>query len=791
MIDLQAKHLAQIAQELQISLEQVSATALLLDNDATIPFIARYRKEATGSLDEVKIALIRDRLEQLRELDKRRDTILKTIQEQGKLTPELELQIKEATTMSVLEDLYLPYKPKRRTRATIAREKGLEPLSEKIFTQEDFDLENEAKQYINTEKGVNTIEEALSGARDIIAEKINEDAEARAKMRVYFQENAIYYAKVIEGKEEEGAKYKDYFEWQESLQNAPSHRILAMRRAEKEEIISLDINPDEENAIQLLEDNFVNSKNPAGEQVKLAIKDCYKRLLKSSIETEMRLLSKRKADEEAIKVFAENLRQLLLASPLGEKRILAIDPGIRTGCKTVCLDAQGNLLEYTVIFPDRRKTEATEIITSLCEKYQIQAIAIGNGTASRETETFVRTIGLDKSIIIVMVNESGASIYSASDVAREEFPDHDITVRGAVSIGRRLLDPLAELVKIDPKSIGVGQYQHDVDQNQLKTSLDDTVISCVNAVGVDVNTASKQLLMYVSGLGQSLAQNIIDYRQKNGAFKTRQQLKKVPRLGEKAFEQSAGFLRIRGAENPLDYSAVHPESYTIVEKMAKDQQCTVSDLMTKADIRQKIDIKSYVTEKIGLPTLHDIVSELAKPARDPREAFEVVQFADDVHTMDDLKIGMSLTGIVTNITNFGAFVDIGVHQDGLVHISQMSTKRIASPNEVVKVQQKVQVTVTDIDIPRKRIALSMIGGLQKERPNFQREKQDFSKENKSFNGNNNQNQNFQKNQNFNNNNNKNQNSNQNQKNTQSQKQDNNNPEDFMKKLEELKKKFGQ
>ncbi len=773
---LHAKHLAQIAQELQISLEQVSATALLLDNDATIPFIARYRKEATGSLDEVKIALIRDRLEQLRELDKRRDAILKSIQEQGKLTPELETKIKEAGNMSILEDLYLPYKPKRRTRAMIAKEKGLEPLGELIFAQEAFDLEATAQTYINTEKGVNTIEEALAGARDIIAEKINEDANARAKMRDFFQKNATYTAKIIAGKEEEGAKYKDYFDWTESLQNAPSHRILAMRRAEKEDIISLDVTPDEENAIELLETNFITARNSASDQVKIAIKDCYKRLLKSSIETEMRLLSKKKADEEAIKVFADNLRQLLLASPLGEKRILAIDPGIRTGCKTICLDEQGNLLDHTVIFPDRRKTESIEILKNLCEKYQIQAIAIGNGTAGRETEGFVRSIGLDKSIIIVMVNESGASIYSASDVAREEFPDQDITVRGAVSIGRRLLDPLAELVKIDAKSIGVGQYQHDVDQNLLKTSLDDTVISCVNAVGVDVNTASKQLLTYISGLGQTLAQNIVEYRQKNGSFKSRQELRKVARLGEKAYEQSAGFLRIRNAENPLDYSAVHPEAYPIVEKMAKDQQCTVKELMTKADIRQKIQVTNYVTEKIGLPTLQDILLELAKPARDPREAFEVIQFADDVHSLDDLKIGMSLTGIVTNITNFGAFVDIGVHQDGLIHISQMSTRRVNSPHDVLKVQQKVQVTVIEIDIPRKRVALSMIGGSARERTTTTNQK-----ENQRENQNRNQNRNQEQPRN----------QTDNKKETEkTNEQSGNTQEDFMKKLEELKKKFG-
>lgn len=696
-----------IAQELKISERQVAATALLLDNDATIPFIARYRKEVTGSLDEVMIALIRDRLHQLRELNKRRESILKSIEEQGKLTDDLKEKIEAAETMAVLEDLYLPYKPKRRTRATIAKEKGLEPLAEKIFQQEKFDLLKEAALYINSEKGVNNEEEALAGARDIIAEWINENQQARAKMRELFMEKGIYLCKVIPGKEEEGQKYKDYFEWSEPVKTAPSHRVLAMRRGENELCLSLDIAPDEEEAIALLDNIFIKANNQSAEQIKLAVRDCYKRLLKSSMETEIRLWSKKKADEEAIRVFADNLRQLLLAAPMGSKNVLAIDPGIRTGCKVVCLDKQGKLLSNEVIYPDRRRTEAGETIKHLCEAYQIEAIAIGNGTASRETEQFVKAISLPKEIHIVMVNESGASVYSASEVAREEFPDYDVTVRGAVSIGRRLMDPLAELVKIDPKSIGVGQYQHDVDQTLLKNSLDDVVSSCVNAVGVELNTSSKQLLMYVSGLGPQLAQNIVEFRNKNGAFKSREDLKKVPRLGEKAFEQAAGFLRIREAGNLLDASAVHPESYGIVEQMATDAGCSILELMKKEELRKLIRLQKYVTEKVGLPTLTDIMEELAKPGRDPREKFESFEFAEGIHSIEDLQVGMQLNGIVTNITNFGAFVDIGVHQDGLVHISQLSNNFIKSPHEVVKVHQKVKVTITEVDPARKRISLSM------------------------------------------------------------------------------------
>ena len=702
--------ISKIAQELGIGIQQVTNTLNLLDEGATIPFISRYRKEVTGSLDEVAVTNIRDRATQLRELEKRRETVLKTIDDQGKLTDELKKKIEAAKTMAELEDLYLPYKPKRRTRATIAKEKGLEPLANLIFEQNKVDLEAEAIKYISEEKEVASTEEALAGARDIIAEKINEDQAARKDIRNLFEDQGIFTCKVIPGKEEEGKKYRDYFEWTESVKDAPSHRILAMRRAEKELIISLDCTPEEEEALNRLNTRFVKGNNPISEQVELAVKDGYKRLLKPSMETEIRLATKKKADEEAIKVFADNLKQLLLASPFGEKSVLAIDPGFRTGCKIVCLNKQGKLLHNEAIFPNppqNQTAKASASVAHLVEKYNIEAIAIGNGTASRETETFVRNIGLPKSVQIIMVNESGASVYSASEVARQEFPDHDITVRGAVSIGRRLMDPLAELVKIDPKSIGVGQYQHDVDQTALKQGLDDVVVSCVNAVGVDLNTASKELLTYVSGLGSSIAKNIIEYRNENGAFKAREELKNVTRLGAKAFEQSAGFLRIREAQNPLDASAVHPESYAIVEKMAQDLNCSVKDLMQNAELRKQIKLKEYVTEHVGLPTLTDIMEELAKPGRDPREKFEAFQFTDGVEKMEDLKTGMRLPGIVTNITNFGAFVDIGVHQDGLVHLSQMADRFIKHPSEVVKVQQKVMVTITEVDLDRKRIALSM------------------------------------------------------------------------------------
>jgi uncharacterized protein len=702
-------HYKKIAQELSIAEKQVSATVDLLDEGATVPFISRYRKEVTGTLDEVQVTEIRDRVQQLRDLDKRREAILKSLTDMGKLTPELEKQINEAETMVTLEDIYLPYRPKRKTRATTAREKGLQPLADLLLEQNKVDLETAAEAYIDTEKGVNSIDEALGGARDIIAETISENAEVRTRIRELFIEKGTFQSKVVDGKEVEGIKYKDYFDWTEAVKSAPSHRILAMRRGEKEEILWLDIKPEEEQAIAILEDTFVKGINSSADQVKQAITDGYKRLLKPSMETEVRLFTKKKADEEAIRVFAENARQLLLSAPLGQKRVMAIDPGFRTGCKLVCLDEQGKLLENTAIYPHTgagQAREAEKTVQHLFQKYNIEAIAIGNGTAGRETEVFVRNLNLPGAVI-VMVNESGASIYSASDVAREEFPDKDITVRGAVSIGRRLMDPLAELVKIDPKSIGVGQYQHDVDQNKLQTSLDDTVMSCVNAVGVELNTASKQILAYVSGLGPQLAQNIVEYRDQNGAFKRRDQLKKVPRLGDKAFEQAAGFLRIHNAENPLDSSAVHPERYSLLEQIAKDMNCTVKDLIGSAPLRKSIPLQKYTSETVGLPTLNDIMAELAKPGRDPREQFEAFSFTDGVNAIGDLKVGMKLPGIVTNITNFGAFVDIGVHQDGLVHLSQITNRYIKDPNEVLKVHQTVEVTVTEVDVNRKRIALSM------------------------------------------------------------------------------------
>jgi uncharacterized protein len=700
----------QIAQELQIRPNQVKATLELLDGGGTVPFIARYRKEATGELDEVQVADIRDRVEQLRELDKRKEAILKSIQEQGKLTPELEAKVKSAETMSKLEDIYLPYKPKRRTKGMIAREKGLEPLAELIFSQKSINLDSEAGNYLDAEKEVNSTEEALQGARDIIAEWVNENSEVREKMRKLFVNEGNFSSRVIPGKEAEAIKYKDYFEWSEPIKTAPSHRVLAMRRGEKELFLMLDALPEEAPALYIMEKEFlVDAANSSVDQVKLAIKDSYKRLLKPSMETEVRLLTKKKADEEAIKVFTENLKQLLLGAPLGEKSVMAIDPGFRTGCKLVCLGPQGQFLHYEAIFPheQRRAAEAGMNVKGLVQKFGVEAIAIGNGTAGRETEAFVKSLGLPKSVIVTMVNESGASIYSASDVAREEFPDLDLTVRGAVSIGRRLMDPLAELVKIDPKSIGVGQYQHDVDQNALKNALDDTVMSAVNKVGVEVNLASKQLLTYVSGLGPTLAQNIIDFRNENGPFKSRAQLKKVPRLGDKAFEQAAGFLRISHAKQLLDRSAVHPERYELVAQMAKDVNGSVEELMNSEELRNRINLKQYVSTAVGLPTLQDILAELAKPGRDPRESFEVFAFEESVNSMSDLKVGMKLPGVVTNITAFGAFVDVGVHQDGLVHLSHLADRFIKDPNEVVSVNQKVQVTVMEIDIPRKRVGLSM------------------------------------------------------------------------------------
>lgn len=700
----------QVAKEFSLQVNHVGAVAELLAEGATIPFIARYRKERTNSMDEVMIANIRDRIEQLRELDKRREAVISSIEKQGKLTLELMQSIVSAQTLAELEDIYLPFKPKRKTRASVAKEKGLEPLAQKLFDQEKFNVEDFAKSFVSEEKGVANEQEALEGSRDIIAEWISENQETRKNIRELFWSSGIIESRVMKGKEADGQKYKDYFEWKEPVKSTPSHRLLAMRRGEKEGILALDIFPPEEDAMLSLEKQFIHSSGEAAEQIRLAIKDGYKRLLRPSMETEIRMETKMKADEEAIKVFAANLKELLLAPPLGQKSVLAIDPGFRTGCKVVCLDRQGKLLHYEAIFPNdpqRELAKSTAVIKGLVEKHNIEAIAIGNGTASRETESFVRAIGLDKKIVIVMVNESGASVYSASEAARDEFPDKDVTVRGAVSIGRRLTDPLAELVKIDAKSIGVGQYQHDVDQVKLKQGLDDVVMSCVNSVGVEVNTASKELLSYVSGLSESLAKNIVEFRNTNGPFKDRSTLMKVPRLGEKVFEQAAGFLRIHEASNPLDASAVHPESYPIVEKMASDLGCTVKDLMTSAELRRQLDLKNYVNEKVGLPTLQDIVSELEKPGRDPREKFEVFSFTEGVNTINDLKIGMKLPGIITNVTNFGAFVDIGVHQDGLVHISHLSDKFIKDPKEAVAVQQKVYVTVVEVDVPRKRIGLSM------------------------------------------------------------------------------------
>ncbi len=701
-----------IAVELSITEKQVLATIELLDEGATVPFISRYRKEITGSLDEVQVAAIRDRFQQLRDLDKRREAILKALTALGKLTPELEKQINAALTITAIEDIYLPYKPKRKTRASEARKKGLEPLALTILKQKNTAPDAEAASFVNAELGVTSVEDALAGARDIIAEMVNENADARTTMRKYFQQQSVFKSTVVAGKEEEGAKYKDYFNWAEPVKSTPSHRVLAMRRAENEGILKLDVQPPEEAALDLLEKQFIKARNEQGKQVQLAIQDGYKRLLAPAMATELRGFSKEKADLEAIRVFAENARQLLLAAPMGQKNVLAIDPGFRTGCKVVCLDKQGKLLENTTIYPHTGQgnvKKAEELIQGLCAKYEIEAIAIGNGTAGRETEIFIRNLAIPD-VMVVMVSENGASIYSASEVAREEFPDKDITVRGAVSIGRRLMDPLAELVKIDPKSIGVGQYQHDVDQGKLQQSLDDTVMSCVNAVGVELNTASKQVLAYVSGLGPQLAQNIVAYRNEHGAFKNRESLKKVARLGDKAFEQAAGFLRIRNAALVLDGSGVHPERYPLIKKMAADMGCSLEELLKDNEKQKQIKLQQYVSDEVGLPTLNDIMLELAKPGRDPREQFEVFSFAEGVNDIADLKLGMKLPGIVTNITNFGAFVDVGVHQDGLVHTSQLSDQYVANANDVVKVHQKVEVTVIEVDVARKRISLSMKTG---------------------------------------------------------------------------------
>ncbi|MBS1977759.1 MAG: RNA-binding transcriptional accessory protein [Bacteroidetes bacterium] len=701
-----------IAKELHLTAAQVDSVIQLLNEGSTIPFIARYRKEKTGSLDEVALAAIRDLNEEFLEIEKRRETILKTIDKQGLLTVELRKAIEAAETAAELEDIYLPYKPKRKTRATAAREKGLEPLATELFRQDNVNVLKLALTYVSKDKGVASAEEALQGARDIMAEWISENPESRQAMRELFWKQGVISSRVLKSKkeDEEAAKFRDYFDWSEPIGKIPSHRFLALMRAENEGFVSTGIEPPGEEAIAKLERKFVKGSHEAAAQVQEAVRDSYKRLLQPSMESEVRSESKKRADEEAIKVFSSNLKELLLASPLGQKRVLALDPGFRTGTKLVCLGAQGELLFHTVVYPNepqRETAKAATILKGLCDKYNIEAIAIGNGTASRETESFVKSLGLPKEIVVVMVNESGASVYSASEVARAEFPDHDVTVRGAVSIGRRLTDPLAELVKIDPKSIGVGQYQHDVDQTKLKAGLDDVVMRCVNSVGVELNTASRELLSYVSGLGPQLANSIVEYRQKNGAFKDRNSLKKVPRLGEKAFEQCAGFLRVRASKNPLDRSAVHPESYGVVEKFAKDLGCTVSDLMSSTELRRKLDLKKYVSASVGLPTLTDILAELERPGRDPREKFEAFSFEEGIHEIKDLKAGMVLPGIVTNVTNFGAFVDIGVHQDGLVHISHLSDRFVKDPHEVVNVHQKVRVTVLEVDETRKRIALSM------------------------------------------------------------------------------------
>ena len=708
---MQDKYIKLIAEKLGIREIQVKNTAFLFSQGATVPFISRYRKEQTGTLNEVQVSLIKDELKKYEELDKRKSSILESIESQGKLTDELKAKIDDVLTMTELEDIYLPYRPKKKTRASIAKEKGLEPLADKILLQQNANAEEIAAKFVG-EKVADT-DEALQGARDIIAERINENTETRNRMRNLFNREAVIYSKLVKGKEEEGQKFKDYFDYSERLSRIPSHRLLAMMRGENEGVLKITIKPEDQNAQNILERQYVKGRGDAAEQVKEAAQDCYKRLLQPSMETEFAALAKEKADEEAIKVFTENLRNLLLASPLGKKRILALDPGFRTGCKLVCLDEQGNLLHNEAIYPHSGMKEAFAAmskVTTLVEQYKIDCIAIGNGTASRETERFIKKVRFDRDIQVYIVSESGASIYSASEVAREEFPEYDITVRGAVSIGRRLLDPLAELVKIDPKSIGVGQYQHDVNQTKLKESLDDVVVSCVNQVGVNVNTASKHLLTYVSGLGPALAQNIVNYRKENGPFGTRSDLKKVPRMGDKAFEQCAGFLRIDGADNPLDNSAVHPEKYYIVNKMAKDLGCGVKDLISNKEMRQKIDIKKYVDDKTGLPTLTDIITELEKPGRDPRGEFKVPEFEQNVEKITDLIVGMELNGIVTNVTNFGAFVDLGVHVSGLIHVSQLggSRRNPVNPSDVLKINQPVRVKVLTVDVDRNRIGLGLV-----------------------------------------------------------------------------------
>ena len=729
-----------IATALNLQERAVANTLALLEEGCTIPFISRYRKERTGGLDEVQIAAISDRFDKLQEIQKRKETVVKTITDLGKLTPELQKRIDDCWDTTELEDIYLPYKPKRRTRAQVAREQGLEPLAQLLLLQRERDPERAAERFLKGD--VKDVDTALKGAQDIIAETVSEDERSRQQLRNAFSRQAVISSKVVKAKADtdEANKFSDYFDWQEPLKRCSSHRLLAMRRGESEGILRISISPDDEEAVERLKRHYVYGNTSCGKLVAEAVEDGYKRLLKPAIETEFAALSKERADEEAIRVFAENLRQLLLGAPLGQKRVMGIDPGFRTGCKVVCLDAQGNLLHHDAIFPHppvNKRTESAIAIQKMIQKYKIEAISIGNGTASRETNTFIKDVLAGRYDIpssprtpssprmprvpsqpsqpsleppqVFVVSEDGASVYSASKIARDEFPDEDVTVRGAVSIGRRLMDPLAELVKIDPKSIGVGQYQHDVDQVQLKHSLDQTVESCVNLVGVNLNTASQHLLMYVSGLGPTLAKNIVDYRRENGAFTSRAQLKKVPRLGPSAFQQCAGFLRIPDAKNPLDNSAVHPESYAVVEQMAKDQGCSVADLISNKEKREAIDIKHYVTSEVGIPTLTDIMQELEKPGRDPREQIEEFEFDKNVSTIDDLVEGMILPGIVTNITNFGAFVDIGVHQDGLIHISQMANRRIAHPTDVVKLHQHLRVRVIEIDRRRNRISLSLKG----------------------------------------------------------------------------------
>ena len=699
-----------ISAVLGISEKQISQTLGLLENGATIPFISRYRKEVTGGLDEVQIESIKTHYEKLNETAKRKETILSTIQEQGKLTAELQKRIEETWDNTLLEDIYLPYKPKRKTRAEAARQKGLEPLATLLMLQREPHPEERAAGYVKGD--VKNVEDALKGARDIIAEHVSEDERARNSVRSSFVRQGTLTAKVVKGKEEEAAKYRDYFDYSESLRRCSSHRLLAIRRAEAEGLLKVSISPNDEECAERLERQFVRSNNACGQQVAEAVQDAYKRLLKPSIETEFATQSKERADEEAIKVFAENLRQLLLASPLGQKRVMGIDPGFRTGCKVVCLDAQGNLLHNENIYPHppvSKQKEAFAKLQMMMESYKIDAVAIGNGTASRETEEFLKHQRFNRDVQIFIVSEQGASIYSASKIARDEFPDYDVTVRGAVSIGRRLMDPLAELVKIDPKSIGVGQYQHDVDQTKLKKSLDQTVENCVNLVGVNLNTASSHLLTYISGLGPQLAQNIVNYRAENGAFTSRKELMKVPRMGAKAFEQCAGFLRIPQAKNPLDNTAVHPESYCIVEQMAKDLDCSVAELIASRELRLKINPERYLSPTVGMPTLKDILQELDKPGRDPRGPIKIFEFDKNVRTINDLREGMELPGIVGNITNFGAFVDIGIKENGLVHLSQLADRFISDPNEVVSIHQHIRVKVLSIDMDRKRIQLTMKG----------------------------------------------------------------------------------